>query len=98
MNAKVPAQITLRDSLSHAHFSLGEAERIATEIEYLMTGENVMRRAEEDHQSTGVQMPGICESAHDLGGRIQLLSEMLMTIRGMVAPQPVATAINQVTR
>lgn len=78
------AQITLRDSIISASLSLSAAERIAMELEYLLGGYN--RPAEDQAgESSAPRIPGICESAHDLSCRIQRLSELLETVRGMLS-------------
>lgn len=87
MNPNIPTnatQITLRDSIISAGLSLSVAERTAMELEYLLGGYN---RLGEDQagEKAAPHIPGICESAHDLSCRIQRLSELLETVRGMLS-------------
>lgn len=80
------AQITLRETIAGASLSLSAAERTAMELEYLLNGYNGLNAGADSYDSEVKRVPGICESAHDLSCRIQRLSELLETVRGMLSP------------
>lgn len=79
------AQITLRETILNASLSLSAAERTAMELEYLLNGYNGINAEAGSDGGEIKRPPGICESAHDLSCRIQRLSELLETVRGMLS-------------